>query len=63
MLKRLLEELVKEAHPNIEYTVNAHELWKDGLIKRKAFAVLDDLMGGMKQIETLLGGLDKESKM
>lgn len=46
MLKRLLEELVKEAHPNIEYTVNAHELWKDGLIKRKAFAVLDDLMGG-----------------
>ncbi|EOA19203.1 hypothetical protein CARUB_v10007882mg [Capsella rubella] len=43
MLKRILEELLKEAHPNIEFTVIAHESWKDEILKQKAFAVLDDL--------------------
>ncbi|VVB12352.1 unnamed protein product [Arabis nemorensis] len=55
--KRLLEELLKDTHPNMEYAVDAHEFWKDELLKRKVFIVLDDV-NGMRQIESLLGNGD-----
>ncbi|VVB12353.1 unnamed protein product [Arabis nemorensis] len=55
--KRLLGELLKDTHPNIEYAVNSHDFWKDELLKRKVFIVLDDV-NGMRQIESLLGNTD-----
>ncbi|CAN8246081.1 unnamed protein product [Cochlearia groenlandica] len=55
--KRLMQELLKDINPNIGYTENAHEVWKDYLLKRKVFVVLDDIRG-KKQIKFLLGKRD-----
>ncbi|CAH2046410.1 unnamed protein product [Thlaspi arvense] len=55
--KRLMQELLKDIRPNIGYTENAHEFWKDDLLSRKVFVVLDDV-SGKKQIKFLLGKRD-----
>lgn len=55
--KRLIQELLKNTHPNIEYKENAHEFWKDDLLKKKIFVVLDDV-SGKKQIKSLFGKRD-----
>lgn len=52
-----MQELLKDTHPKIGYTESAHEFWKEDLLKRKVFVILDDV-SGKKQIKFLLGKRD-----
>ncbi|XP_010536628.1 PREDICTED: disease resistance protein LAZ5-like [Tarenaya hassleriana] len=57
MQKTLLQELLKEDNRVIEYTENMFERWKNDLLKREVFIVLDDVDSKGK-IEFLLGKLN-----